>query len=428
MYFRNSLSSKNQLMLKINCENLNPYTKLGHEGDMSKNIVYFADGTWQGAKTADKSNVLKIFAALSGMNSLGQALDAEQEKVWHGDNLQSGHVAKYIHGVGDGGNSWENIFGGGFGSGLVYRLLRGYTFISRNYAPGDKIFLVGFSRGAYTARALAGLIAAKGLLDWAGLGLSNEANNAQGQDYACKAWQDYMQERGRGDPPKGFLGQLHMHIAKHAGGDEDRDVDGLEPRYISDVPIDSVAVWDTVGSMGIPRNLLSSGARVDYLQFTDTTLSLKVEAGFHAVAIDERRFDFTPTLWDADPRIEQRLFAGAHADVGGGYPDSGGNAKLAAITLHWMAEKLSGRGLALTVPPPPLDAPLGPHHKPWEKLPFLAGKKIARQFKLGPAELPLHNAVQERLGKMVMAISDGWFGTQQLTYWPESLVLSGHIP
>ena len=74
-------------------------------------------------------------------------------------------ASKYLHGVGDSDNFLVKALGGTLGAGLVTRIVRGYTFISRNYAQGDKIFIVGFSRGAYTARALAGVIAAKGLLD-----------------------------------------------------------------------------------------------------------------------------------------------------------------------------------------------------------------------------------------------------------------------
>ena len=87
-------------------------------------------------------------------------------------------------------------------------------------------------------------------------------------------------------------------------------------------PIETVAVWDTVGSLGIPEYTLQD-TRLDFFQFADTVLSPVVKHGVHAVAVDERRADFTPTLWDADGRIMQALFPGCHSDVGGGFVSTG---------------------------------------------------------------------------------------------------------
>ena len=77
---------------------------------------------------------------------------------------QTQQIAKYLHGVGDSRNPIIKLLGGAFGVGVIARVVRGYTFISRNYVPGANIIIVGFSRGAYTARALAGLIVSQGLL------------------------------------------------------------------------------------------------------------------------------------------------------------------------------------------------------------------------------------------------------------------------
>src|SRR5262249_24206144 len=111
------------------------------------------------------TNVYKMFINLDGADDPDSALLAnEQERrlVVDGATLQ---CAKYLHGVGDSGNYLVKLLGGTVGAGLIARIVRGYTFISRNYEAGDTIYIIGFSRGAYTARALAGLIASKGLLD-----------------------------------------------------------------------------------------------------------------------------------------------------------------------------------------------------------------------------------------------------------------------
>src|SRR5262249_58479478 len=128
---------------------------------MAKNIVFCADGTWNGPGQSDTkpaerqwTNVFKIFLNLDGSDAARTALFAdeqERELVVDGNLVQ---IAKYLHGVGDSENFVVRALGGGLGEGLIARIVRGYTFISRNYEAGDKIYIIGFSRGAYTARAL----------------------------------------------------------------------------------------------------------------------------------------------------------------------------------------------------------------------------------------------------------------------------------
>ena len=138
---------------------------------MTKNILFCADGTWNDPdqdenadQTADPTNVYKLFLCLAGALSVDSLRNAdEQEREVTGDGATR-QVAKYIHGVGDSRNPIVKLMGGAFGAGVISRVVRGYTFISRNYEEGADIHIVGFSRGAYTARALAGLIASQGLL------------------------------------------------------------------------------------------------------------------------------------------------------------------------------------------------------------------------------------------------------------------------
>lgn len=104
-----------------------------------------------------RTNVFKLFLNLAGDLSPDSLRSAdEQERIVAGADGKPTQIAKYLHGVGDSKNFLVRVLGGGGGAGLVTRIVRGYTFISRNFEPGDRIFIVGFSRGAYTARALAG--------------------------------------------------------------------------------------------------------------------------------------------------------------------------------------------------------------------------------------------------------------------------------
>ncbi len=138
-----------------------------------KTIVFCADGTWNGPgqadsddKTALTTNVFRLFVNLDGHDTPETALLAnEQERVLSGDNGVRSSAPNTCTASVHSDNFLVKALGGTVGAGLITRIVRGYTYISRNYLPGDRIFIVGFSRGAYTARALAGMIAAKGLLD-----------------------------------------------------------------------------------------------------------------------------------------------------------------------------------------------------------------------------------------------------------------------
>ena len=163
---------------------------------MAKNIIFCADGTWNnpnqdndGDEIADPTNVYKLFLCLDGMDSPTALLTANEQEKELASNGLTLQIAKYIHGVGDSRNPIGRIIGGAFGAGVISRIVRGYTFISRNYEPGARIFIVGFSRGAYTARALGGLIASEGVLA-APLTVDKE----QAYRAGAEAWYQYRQK------------------------------------------------------------------------------------------------------------------------------------------------------------------------------------------------------------------------------------------
>src|SRR5262245_3184313 len=267
-----------------------------------KRLVVCCDGTWnrpdqtkQGV--ASPTNVAKFSLALADADEAG--------------NPQLLH---YETGVGT--RRGERIAGGMFGIGLSRNVQDGYRFLIDCYEPGDKLYLLGFSRGAYTARSIAGLVRNAGIL-------RHEHRDRVEQAYAVYRTPDTDSKPGR-------------------IGSE------LFPRSYSqsEVYIEFVGVWDTVGALGIPID----GFRPPWLSrlwtFHDTTLSRYVLNAFHAMAIDERRRPFRPTLWvqrddAANQTLEQVWFSGAHCDVGGGYRDPG----LSEIPLLWMAEKAKSCGL-----------------------------------------------------------------------------------
>lgn len=337
---------------------------------MGKTIIFCADGTWNGPghdnvddPNAPFTNVYKLFLNLQGQDSPETTrLANEQERSF----LNSGttiQIAKYLHGVGDSNNALVKLLGGTFGAGTIARIVRGYTFISRNYRPGDQIILVGFSRGAYTARALGGLIVAKGLLDAARLNLGDKSNAYR---LGSAVWYDYRRAviLGSGGSLLGKLEEVLSDLPAFLSF-------APTPQLIADVPIAAIAVWDTVGSMGIPDYVghdIGDLQRVDLFRFANTNLSPKVAAGFHALALDERRADFAPTLWTPRAGIVQVRFPGAHADVGGGYPHSGNESGLSDGAYKWMESRLRALGFVNVMAPPAITAipdAGGVAHQPW---------------------------------------------------------------
>lgn len=388
-----------------------------------KNIIFCADGTWNGPTETDPnglatpSNVQKLFENLAGQ--LTTPIGAEMERSSPPTSSSSiEQVAKYIHGVGDTSNVLARHIEGDFGIGLLPRLIRGYTFLSRNYEPGDAIYLVGFSRGAYTVRALAGLIAAKGLLNWTALGFNPSGSDEGAYAAASKAWTDYRRQTCL----TAIGNDLDTLIHEATGAFGAMFSNPPEPIYHSDISIKAIGVWDTVGAMGVPVDLPWQNQRIDLYQFDNTDLSPKVEFGFQAISIDEQREDFSPTLWQPREGVKQVLFPGAHADVGGGYaPDESG---LSNGALRWMADRLSGVGLQFGPNPWPIENSKGMAHRPW--LDSLTIRQ-SRTFRPG---LELSSACVERVVSGDVPVQPDQAGSAPLMskYRPENLAASYFKP
>lgn len=349
---------------------------------MSKTVIFCADGTWNGPGQdddkdglPDPTNVYKLFCGLAGSLSIDSFRQADEQ-----EKSNQEQVAKYINGVGDSRNPIIKMMGGAFGTGIVSRIVRGYTFISRNYDPGDGIVVVGFSRGAYTARALAGLIVSQGLL---AKHLTHDKEEAY--QWGATAWYQYRKKADADHLIEvvkylpAFLSMRHLP----------------ESDLVKVDKIRAVAVWDTVGALGIPSYI--GNERTDAFRFANTQLSPIVNHGFHAVALDEQRVDFTPTLWEPRANIEQMLFPGAHGDVGGGYTTTNHESGLSDIALEWMVERLNTVGVRFSQPiyTPFSPDPQGVAHKPWQALAFKMGKKGSRKFK--GAGIGEHPSIQQRM-------------------------------
>lgn len=264
-----------------------------------KHLIVCADGTWGSPESSAPSNVLLLARSVAA-----RASDAE------GGAGMTEQVVYYDWGVGSESLSPSAAISG---SGIDKNIQDCYRFLVHNYAMGDRLYFFGFSRGAYTVRSLAGLIRNAGLLR------STEAQRIP-EAYAL------YRRRGAASSPDSYAAvDFRRHYA-HA----DR------------LPIDFIGVWDTVGSLGIPVPFWGSLAARDFL-FHDTALSSTVLCARHALALDERRDDFTPTLWtdNGSTDLKQSWFAGGHGDIGGGNRDP----RLAEIALAWLAAEAVAGGL-----------------------------------------------------------------------------------
>ena len=213
------------------------------------------------------------------------------------------------------------------GAGLTEAVIEGYRFLAAEYQPGDRISVFGFSRGAYTARSLAGMVGAVGIVDGAGLD-DRDLDTAVQQ-----AYQRYRAMRAERRAGSGFL-------AVPAAPDPDVAL-AYDPRS-PDIPVVLVGVWDTVGALGIPSYVGVPdvfGSRQRY-QFLNVVLDPRIPHARHAVALDEMRGPFRPTLWEEPPAgatqdIKQVWFPGDHCDVGGGHRDT----RLSEGALAWMVDE-----------------------------------------------------------------------------------------
>lgn len=267
-----------------------------------KRIVICADGTWNETEKVSKetgrpqpTNVLKVARAVRA-----RASDGRDQVVY------------YHKGVGTLGKT-DQLTGGAFGDGMELNVRDLYRFLVYNYEEGDQIFLFGFSRGAFTVRTLVGFMAQIGLLQ-------------KDDEYYTRKMYALYQSSTKVESPE--WNDAFKRIKDHR----------------PTPPVEFIGVWDTVGALGVPGVLGNLLNRNKY-QYHDIDLHPNVKHAYHALALDERRKPFSPSLFSRPEGwagvLEQAWFPGVHSNVGGSYSPDG----LANEALHWMVEKAEGRGL-----------------------------------------------------------------------------------
>lgn len=293
-----------------------------------RKIILLSDGTGNSSGKLFKTNVWRLYAALDVSNA--------------------GQVAFYNNGVGTSAVKPLAVLGGAFGWGLKRNVLDLYTFLCRNYQPGDRIYGFGFSRGAFTIRVLINFVLSQGLV-------TNPESTDDLRRKAVRLYRRFRNERTR-------------HYGVHSIARLLRDGFGwlgdciMRGRKYGQIPtrkvpkIEFLGLWDTVDAYGLPVEELERG--IDRylwpLSLQDGALHEDIKKACHALSIDDQRKTFHPLLFDESglddkdhtdaERLTQVWFAGVHANVGGGYPDD----SLSSITLRWMMYEAGKQGLSFS--------------------------------------------------------------------------------
>lgn len=305
-----------------------------------------ADGS---ASAAPSKRKLVLFA-----DGTGNAFNARESSVWRLyealDHTQPDQIAYYIKGVGTAGWAPLAALDGATGIGVPSNVRKLYRFLCWNWRPGDEIYIFGFSRGAFTARTLAGLIASQGLVPAV---IDDVAvSHAEMQRNAMAAWREYRRNTvpSKKSLPTIWIARFirdvllyfyHLILRHRPYADVRAAMNGR-----TDIDIEFLGLFDTVEAFGVPIEELR--VAIDWaiwpISFRNHRPSPKAKHICHALALDDERTTFHPLRIDQSDLAEGQVvkevwFTGVHSDIGGGYPES----TLSFVPLVWMTEQLGGR-------------------------------------------------------------------------------------
>ena len=309
----------------------------GVEPRRAKRLVFCFDGTWNRLDAPTPTNVV-----LTAESVLPRASDGTAQIIYYDEGVGTGKL--------------ERFRGGILGAGLTKNLADAYRHLIFNHEPGDEVFVFGFSRGAYTARSFVGLLRNCGIV-------SRPQAARVGEAIAL-----YESRSSATAPDAKAIRKLRSTLSPEVCTDAEDDawrcenVPGYVPGKAAQLNVAYVGVWDTVGALGVPKRYLISNLMNRSTLFHDTDLSAVVRSARHAVAIDETRDDFAPTLWTGldelnraagsdpsadDAPYQQKWFPGDHGSVGGGGDYRG----LSDQALDWVWDGARLAGLELDASP-----------------------------------------------------------------------------
>ncbi|KAK0621278.1 hypothetical protein B0T17DRAFT_591195 [Bombardia bombarda] len=313
-------------------------------GIPKKRLIICCDGTWMNSDTGYKKptlwNPVGKLQTPSNVTRLSRSL----RRICNDGKIQ---IIEYQSGVGTSGSIGDLLSGGAFGLGISENIRAAYSFICANYCDGDQIILLGFSRGAFTARSIAGMVSDLGLLTRSGMEyfypIYKDMQNWRTPDY-----EDPFPGVPFDNKPTGEgAGAKYRQMLIDRGLTRVYEGGGKGPM----IKIRAVAVFDTVGSLGVPNvgilAKLGLYRSTKEFRFYDTALSDRIEYAFQALALDEHRLPFAPSVWERTAAnkgatdLRQVWFPGNHGNIGGGWADSG----IANISFAWMMDQLASIGV-----------------------------------------------------------------------------------
>ncbi|GAM91587.1 hypothetical protein ANO11243_096390 [Dothideomycetidae sp. 11243] len=317
-----------------------------------KKLIVCCDGTWMDSD--------------SSVNHVPSNVTLLARAIKPADDDGTPQIVYYQAGIGTGLGLWDQMVGGGTGLGYSENLREAYAFLAHNFhqepdrSRSDSIFLLGFSRGAYTARSLGGMIGQLGLLTkknmyWF-IDIFRDWQNAGNPHYTpafWKNWSDYNDRVFKGPrhsikAPAGVLGGVNTYLEEYRKS-------LLKFGLTQEADVTAIGVFDTVGALGIPINpffqkTFRLPSFLHTYKWVDTSLDNHVKNAFQALALDEHRAPFLASVWeksdDCQTNLKQVWFAGAHSNIGGAYSDIA----TANLTLAWMMDQLAGDDLKRNKP------------------------------------------------------------------------------
>nr|VFK56478.1 MAG: Uncharacterized protein, PA2063/DUF2235 family [Candidatus Kentron sp. TUN]VFK62795.1 MAG: Uncharacterized protein, PA2063/DUF2235 family [Candidatus Kentron sp. TUN] len=348
--------------LAIETGHLSPCIPVDSMKGPSKNLILCSDGTGNRGGVTPDTNVWRLFQSIDHRGHQEENSNIPEQITFYSD------------GVGTEELKWLKYFGGAFGWGLSRNIREMYTFLVKNYQPGDKIFLFSFSRGAFTVRSLAGIIARCGIIkepwkieeQWKIKGCEDLTEYVKHTYYAYK----YAHFRKQDNPTDKELEKCGIEYRTGWRVETHYDEIGRDQKNAAHVPIHFIGVWDTVDAVGMPVDELRDALawsiqtvawcsdwalrKLPVLKFSGHTLQSQVRNACHALAIDDERQTFHPVLWRHAPtnpdmgnitnqRVEQVWFCGMHSNIGGGYAKD----QLAHVPLNWMLDRAKKCGLGI---------------------------------------------------------------------------------
>ncbi|PPJ58503.1 hypothetical protein CBER1_05620 [Cercospora berteroae] len=308
--------------------------RIDGSGTLPKRLIVCCDGTFNASNQGVESNPTNIARLSRCIANVGYAKDGKTKMP---------QITYYQAGIGTDttASAYTKARQGGFGAGLNGKVCEAYNFITNNYGPGDELFVFGFSRGAYTARVLASFICNFGLLTPGMMDYFDEIFEA----YKKRGYSEHNFEEMAWAQAKATPGELGLEL----NSPPTTRYDCIKRWTHMHVKIRCVGVFDTVGSVGMPGYQQQPGQDVDW---HSTALHPKIEYAFQALALDENRGNFSPTLWyqydqteAAGTVLKQCWFPGYHGDVGGHSDAAWCTNSVDSLSFAWMIDQLTAESL-----------------------------------------------------------------------------------